>query len=77
MIRPDFAGEKKAVATTSPRPFTRTPSAPGCEVSGMMTRRMMLVLGVMPNGTTGWMLNSVPTASRSPRPKSQLACSGS
>ena len=41
-----------------------------------MTRRMMFVFLVMPNGITGWMLRTEPTASRSPSPKSQLACSG-
>ena len=53
MMRPDFEGEKKAVATMSPRPLIRRSAGPGCDVSGMMTRRMTFVLGLIPNGITG------------------------
>ena len=42
----------------------------------MMTRRMMFASLLMPNDMTGCTLSSVPTASRSPRPKSQLPWSG-
>jgi hypothetical protein len=76
MMRPDAAGEKKAVATMSPSPLMRRPSGPGCDASGMITRRITFVLLETPNGITGWMFSSVPVASRSPSPKSQLPCSG-
>jgi hypothetical protein len=76
MSRPGFDGEKNALATTSPMPFIRVPSAAGCDVSGMITRRMTLVERLTGNGITGWMLSSVAVASRSPRPKSQLPCNG-
>ena len=41
-----------------------------------ITRRTTFVLGVIAKGITGWTLNSVPVASRSPRPKSQFPWSG-
>jgi len=42
----------------------------------MMTRKMTLVLGVIPNGTTGWKLRSVPVALLSPMPMSQFPWNG-
>ena len=50
MMRPDLAGEKNAVATTSPSPLMRVPSGAGCDVSGMMTRRITFVLGLTREG---------------------------
>lgn len=57
-------------------PLMRVPSGAGCEVSGMMTRRMTLVERLTGNGITGWMFSSVAAVSRSPTPKSQLPCNG-
>ena len=53
MSLPDAAGEKKAEVRTSLIPFNRVPSGPGCDVIGMITRRMRLVLLLIPNGITG------------------------
>ena len=55
MRRPAFEGEKNAVATMSPNPLMRelAEPAPGCDVSGMMTRKTMFVDGLIANGTTG------------------------
>ena len=52
MIRPDLTA-RKAVITMSPIPLMRTSVDPGCDVSGMMTRRMTFVLLLIPNGMTG------------------------
>ena len=77
MMRPGLRGrEERGRDDVAEAVDARRRRAVGCDVSGMMTRRMMFVLLLMPNGMTGWMLSSVPVASRSPMPKSQLPCSG-
>jgi hypothetical protein len=53
IIRPDFDGEKSALSTKSPNPFSRVSSGPGCDMTGMITRRITLVLELTANGMTG------------------------